>query len=112
MATSAPLIRRLTLSVLSLLTLLFAQQGALLHELSHWHVPSQSVEVKAEAASADTDLCLDCLAFAQAAGLAQFDLPDLPIRQGLGDHFISEVAGSVTEASTPALRSRGPPLSV
>jgi hypothetical protein len=110
MATSPPLIRRLTLSVLLLLTLLFTQQGALLHELSHWHVPSKSLEVKAEAASVDTDFCLDCLAFAQAAGLAQFDLPALPSHEGLSYHFVTEAAGSVAEASTPALRSRGPPL--
>jgi len=112
MATSPPLIRRLTLSVLLLLTLLVTQQGALLHGLSHWHLPSKSVEVKAEVASADTDFCLDCLAFAQAAGLAHFDLPALPGHQGLSYHFVSESASSVAEASTPALRSRGPPLFV
>ncbi len=92
--------------MLLLLTLLFTQQGALLHELSHWHVPSKSLEVKAEAASVDTDFCLDCLAF----GLAQFDLPALPSHEGLSYHFVSETAASVAEASTPALRSRGPPL--
>ena len=98
--------------MLLLLTLLFTQQGALLHELNHWHMPSQSVEVKAQAVSADTEFCLDCLAFAQAAGLAQFDLPALPSHEGLSYHFVSEAAGSVAEASTPALRSRGPPLFV
>ena len=112
MATSPSLTRRLTLSVLLLLNLLFSQQGALLHELSHWHAPSQSVEVKAEAVSADTDVCLDCLAFAQVAGLAHFDLPALPSQDGLSYHFVSETANSVAEASTPALRSRGPPLFV
>ena len=110
MATSPSLIRRLTLSVLLLLTLLFTQQGAQLHELSHWHAPSKSVTMTAEAASIDTDFCLDCLAFAQVAGLAQFDLPALPSHDGLGDPFVSEAADSVAEASTPALRSRGPPL--
>ncbi len=111
MATSPSLVRRLALSALLLLTLLFTQQGALLHELSHWHVPSKpAVEAKAEAASADTDFCLDCLAFAQVAGVAQFDLPALPSQQGLSYHFASEAADSVAEASPPALRSRGPPL--
>jgi hypothetical protein len=112
MATSPPLIRRLTLSVLLLLTLLFTQQGALLHELSHWHAPSKSVEVTAEAAGVDTDVCRDCLAFAQAGGLAQFDLPALPSHEGLSYHFLFEPARSVAEASTPTLRSRGPPLFV
>ena len=102
--------RRLTLSVLLPLILLFSQQGALLHELSHWHLPSANAAVSAEAASVDSDICLDCLAFAQVAGLAQFDLPALPAHEGLGYHFVSEAAPSVAEASTPALRSRGPPL--
>ena len=111
MATSPSLIRRLTLSALLLLTLLFTQQGALLHELSHWHLPSKpAVEAKAEAASVDTDFCLDCLAFAQVAGVAHFDLPALPSQEGLSYHFASEAADSVAEASTPAPRSRGPPL--
>jgi hypothetical protein len=112
MATSPSLIRRLTLTVLLPLVLLFSQQGALLHELSHWHFASPTVEAKAEAAtSVDADICLDCLAFAQVAGLAQFDLPALPSHEGLSYHFVSEAARSVAEASTPALRSRGPPLS-
>ena len=110
MAKSPSLIRRLTLSVLLPLILLFSQQGALLHELSHWHVPSTNAEATAQAASVDSDVCLDCLAFAQVAGLAQFDLPPAPTPQGLGYHFVSEAALSVAEASTPALRSRGPPL--
>lgn len=112
MATSPSPIRRLTLSVLLLLALLFTQQGAMLHGLSHLHLPSKSVEVKAEAASIDTDFCQDCLAFAQAAGLAQFDLPALQSHEGLSYHFVSEAVGSVAETSTPALRSRGPPLFV
>lgn len=110
MARSPFLIRRLTLSVLLLFTLLFTQHGALLHELSHWHLPSPTTQATAEAVSVDTDICLDCLAFAQVAGLAQFDLPALPSHEGLSYHFVSETADSVAEASTPALRSRGPPL--
>ena len=112
MAKSPNLLRRLTLSVLLPLILLFSQQGALLHELSHWHLPSSNAAAASvEAASVDSDICLDCLAFAQVAGLAQFDLPALPTHDGLGYHFVSEAARSVAEASTPALRSRGPPLS-
>ena len=109
MAASPSPVRRLTLSVLLLLTLLLTQQGALLHGLSHWHLPSKSAELKAEAASIDTDFCRDCLAFAQAAGLAQIDLPAVPSHEGLGYHFVSEPVSSVAETSTPALRSRGPP---
>ena len=110
MAASPSLSRRLTFSVLLLFTLLFTQQGALLHELSHWRLPSPSVQAKVEAVSVDADICLDCLSFAQVAGLAQFDLPVLASRDGLSYHFVSEAAHSVAEASPPALRSRGPPL--
>jgi hypothetical protein len=112
MAQSAPLIRRLTLSVLLPFILLFSQQGALLHELSHWHPASSpaKAEARVEAASVDADICLDCLGFAQVAGLAQFDLPALPSAEGLQYHFLSESSRNVAEASTPALRTRGPPL--
>ena len=111
MAQSAPLIRRLTLSVLLPFILLFSQQGALLHELSHWHLTSSpaKAEARAEAVGVDTDICLACLGFAQVAGLAQFDLPALPSSAGLQYHFFSESSRSVVEASTPALRTRGPP---
>ena len=102
--------RRRLSSLLLAFCLVFSQQGALLHELSHWHLPSTSAEASAQAASVDSDVCLDCLAFAQVAGLAQFDLPALPAHEGLGYHFVSEAAPSVAEASTPAPRSRGPPL--
>ena len=111
MARSPSLIRRLTLSVLLPLVLLFSQQGGLLHELSHWHLPAPTSDAKAHSASVDKDVCLDCLAYAQIAGLAQFDLPVLPSQEGLSYHYVPEAARSVAEASTPALRSRGPPLS-
>ena len=110
MSIRASFLRRLTLALLLPLVLLFSQQGALLHELSHWHVPATGVESTAQASSADTDFCLDCLAFAQVAGLAQFDLPVLPVADGLSHHLVSDAARSVAEAALPAPRSRGPPL--
>ncbi len=110
MAKSPSLIRRLTLSVLLPLLLLFSQQGALLHELSHWHPAPHDVDMQVQAqSSADADICLECLGFAQVAGLAHFDLPALPGQDGLSYHFLALPSRSVAEAAPPALRSRGPP---
>ena len=112
MAKSHSLLRRLTLSVLLPLFLLLSQQGALLHELSHIHAGSgpAKAEVRAEASSLDTDICLDCLGFGQIAGLAQFDVPAMPSPDGLRHHLVAESSRSVAEADAPAPRTRGPPL--
>ena len=110
MASSSSLLRRLTLSVLLPFVLLFAQQGALLHELSHWHAQHSSAEQKVEASGVDSDFCLTCLTFAQVAGLAKFEVAKAPSAPALRYHFASEATRSVADASTPALRSRGPPL--
>jgi hypothetical protein len=112
MAKSHSLIRRLTLSVLLPLFLLFTQQGALLHELSHLHANAgpAKAEVRAEAVSVDTDICLDCLGFGQVAGLAQIDLPVMPSLEGLEHQMVAQASRSVAEAGVPAARTRGPPL--
>jgi hypothetical protein len=114
MATPFSLIRRLTLSILMPLILLLSQQGALLHELSHWHPVSVSASSGAEvqALDVDHDLCLTCLSFAQIGGLAKFDAVAAPKLDGLRYHFASEPVRSVAESSLPVARSRGPPQSV
>lgn len=109
MAPRLSVFRRLTLSVLLPLLLLFAQQGALLHEWSHWHFESAAAVQQVQAASTDGDICLTCLAFAQIAGLAKFDVAAMPVAPGLRYHFASEPARDVAEAARPAVRSRGPP---
>ena len=63
-------LRRFALSVVLPLVLLLSQQGALLHELSHWRVPASSAVQTAGSASADSDLCLACLAYSQVGHLA------------------------------------------
>jgi hypothetical protein len=113
MATPFSFLRRLTLSILMPL-LLLSQQGALLHELSHWHpVPvAVSTEAQVQSLDVDHDICLICLSFAQIGGLAKFDAPAVPKVDGLRYHFASEPVRSVAESSLPAARSRGPPTSV
>jgi hypothetical protein len=112
MATPLSLIRRLTLSILMPFILLLSQQGALLHELSHWHPVSASSEPAAQSLDVDHDICLTCLSFAQMGGLAKFEALVAPKVDGLRYHFASEPVRSVAESSLPVARSRGPPTSV
>jgi hypothetical protein len=110
MAIPFSLLRRLTLSVLLPLALLIAQQGAMLHEWSHWHAAKAGVEQQLETASAaDRDLCLTCLGFAQIAGLAKFDVAILPTSPALRDRFQAQSVRDVADRATPPARSRGPP---
>jgi len=103
---------RLTLSVLMPFILLLSQQGALMHELSHWHSVADSAASapKAEAHDVDRDVCLTCLSFAQIGALAKFDAVVVPKADGLQYHFAPETVCSVAAASLPLARSRGPPL--
>lgn len=120
MATPQSLIRRLTLSILMPLILLLSQQGALLHELSHWHTPAASTsgsalasdDQQAQASAVDGDLCLTCLAFAQVGGLARFEVPVAPKLDSLAYHFATEPVRHVAELALPVARSRGPPSTV
>ena len=113
MATPLSLIRRLTLSILMPFILLLSQQGALLHELGHWHPTSVSAsEAQAVSLDVDHDICLTCLSFAQLGGLAKFDALPAPKLDSLRYHFASELIRSVAESSLPVARSRGPPTSV
>jgi len=116
MTKPSHLIRRLTLSFLLPLVLLLSQQGALLHEISHWHFsPPGTTSVvgeQAQAVSADGDFCLTCLAYAQVGGLAKFEIPVAPSLDSLTYHFAPEPVRHVAEATRPSARNRGPPLTV
>ncbi len=102
------------MSILLPLVLLFSQQGALLHELNHWHFAAGGASAgaggQAQAVDADSDFCLTCLAFAQVGGLAKVEMPVAPAMDGLRYHFAPESVRHVAEATTPAARNRGPPL--
>ncbi len=114
MALPYSLIRRLTLSILMPFILLLSQQGALQHELSHWHVASAATgqQALAQASDVDSDICLTCLGFAQVGGLAKFDVPLPPKLDSLSYHFATEPVRHVAEPALPAVRSRGPPETV
>jgi hypothetical protein len=101
--------RRVSLAWLLSLLLVFAQLGALLHELGHLsqgaaHGGAQLTQLH----DADRGSCATCQGFAQVtnpAGSAHASLPAIAARllPGAGpDHVF-------TGADTPTPRSRGPP---
>jgi hypothetical protein len=95
--------------LLGLLTLLLvAQQGAVVHELSHVTGTGSESAVKAARSAIDSN-CAQCPAFAQVATPAfshSFDIPQL-VRQGLDP--IARPLYLVLDSAVPTPRSRGPP---
>jgi hypothetical protein len=60
--------RRLSLPWIISFLLVFAQHGAVLHEISHLHFnPAESATLQQSQEAADTSLCPTCQAFAQIA---------------------------------------------
>jgi len=91
------------------LLLVFAQHGAVLHEISHLHLDRTAGATLLQAQqSADTSSCLTCQAFAQvvnpasgtAALAATCSAPVIPARAP---------CYAIIGAAAPTPRSRGPP---
>jgi len=102
--------RRLGLSWVLSLLLVFVQQGALLHEISHLQ---QSLQRAGETLRADTGRtgnapCLTCEAFSQAASPALGGSPPITPSSAV---FLPTIYASHTAAGVevPTPRSRGPP---
>jgi hypothetical protein len=85
--------------------LLFAQQGELRHEYSHYAKTPAGTQKKAP----DTDHCPLCLAYAHLSGAAKTDVAAPVLLSHLSFHYTPafEVASVDGEAVAP--RSRGPP---
>jgi hypothetical protein len=90
------------------LLLVFAQQGALLHELSHVY-RSGAPEFTSGATFLDGKLCEGCLAFGQAANPASGTLLVARVVAAVR-HVSPEPEYSIIAAGAPAPRSRGPPI--
>jgi len=90
------------------LLLVFAQQGALLHELSHVY-RTGAPELTSGAAYLDGKLCETCLAFAKAANPASGTLL-VPRIVAAVRHVSPDPEYSIIAAGAPAPRSRGPPI--
>lgn len=102
--------RRLCLSWVLSLSLLFAQHGAVLHELSHLTHAGHSAGavLGAQLQPAASGLCSTCEAFAQIANPASAAATDLAVCPAA---LIPapEPRFTLVGADAPSPRSRGPP---
>ena len=90
------------------LLLLTAQQGAVVHELSHVFGADQA-QVRVDAGGAVDTTCALCPAFAQAATPAFSHSLQIPLLVRIGSQLIAEPPFLAVDASAPRPRSRGPP---
>ena len=98
-----------TLKIVSLLlVLLFAQQGAVVHELSHLRAASGSV-LNVDSGKADAP-CALCPAFAQASAPAFSPSFDIPLLARASVEPVLKPLFAAIEAAVPPPRSRGPPV--
>jgi hypothetical protein len=100
--------RRRHWSLLLPFLLLFAQQGAFRHELSHLPKPTL---VCVKEAPAVQDHCPLCLAFAHLSGAAKTEIAPFALAQDLVFALAPEPRASDASLAPPAPRSRGPPFS-
>ena len=97
--------RKLYWALLLPFFLLFAQQGELRHEYSHYGKPPAGSQKKAP----DTDHCPVCLAYAHLSGAAKTEVGAPVLLSHLAFHYALafEIASADTQVASP--RSRGPP---
>jgi hypothetical protein len=99
---------RIRLTCVLALLLVFAQQGAMLHELSHVY-RTGTAHLQNEDTRLDGKLCEVCLAFAQVANPASGTLIVPPTIAAVR-HVRRDPEFSIIAADAPAQRSRGPPV--
>jgi len=99
---------RLFRSLLVPLLLVIAQQGAMLHELSHY-APTEAVG-DSKKQSPRGDVCELCLAFAQIGSAAPAPSVVAPLLPDLIHELAPVKPVRLEAAELPAERSRGPPL--
>ena len=98
---------RLFRSLFVPLLLVVAQQGGMLHELSHYAPAERAGDTKKQ--SHRSDVCDLCLAFAQIGSAAPVQhVAPLPLA-GLSHEVAPVVPGHLEVVHLPAERSRGPP---
>ena len=91
-----------------LFVLMVAQQGAVVHELSHVSRLG-SVELQLKSGGAAEALCVACPAFAQVVTPAFSHAFHVPARIRVCAERQAELLFSVADAPVPLSRSRGPP---
>jgi len=93
-----------------LLLLMTAQQGAVVHELSHLS-GANHVELGVPSDGAADSSCALCLAFAQVVTPAVSHSFHVPLLVRFALEPISEPRFAAIDAAVPRPRSRGPPAS-
>ena len=101
--------RSLLRSLLLPLLLLLAQQGALLHELSHYAKPQTQEEGGDKKQPSHAEACSLCLAFAQVESAAPTHVSMAPLLAQLSFELTPVDPVYVATTPLPAERSRGPP---
>ena len=103
--------RRLGLALLLPLFLVFAEQGALLHKLSHTYYSGRALhaQMSDDSGLIDNDICPECRAFGQIANPVG-GVISLPIVIPSNYLPIPDSAYRVATADAPTPRSRGPPV--
>jgi hypothetical protein len=98
--------RKLYWALLLPLVLLFAQQGEVRHEYSHY---GEALAGSQRKAPVDSDHCQLCLAYAHLSGGAKTEVAATALLVDVSFHFAPAVenASVASEAASP--RSRGPP---
>jgi hypothetical protein len=90
------------------LLLLFSQQDALVHELSH--IGEELAQLQSPSKQVpDSKPCAKCIVFAHIAGAVHSEAPQLPA-QNLAYAQPGQAQVASFAAETPSPRSRGPPL--
>jgi hypothetical protein len=103
--------RRLHISIVISLLLLLAQQGAVLHEMSHIvRAGVSGADVAVQADSALEKTCELCLAFSQVANPAGHSIT-VPMFEPTACAAGSNPFRAAAPAAIPTPRSRGPPTS-
>jgi hypothetical protein len=98
--------RKLYWAPLLSLFMLFAQQGELRHEYSHYGEPPAGSQQKAPGG---VDHCPLCLAYAHLAGAAKTEVLAPAPLSDLSFHHAPAFGGASAETEVAAPRSRGPP---
>ena len=91
-----------------LLLLMVAQQGAVVHELSHVSGANQ-LDLRVQSDGAADKTCALCPAFAQVVTPTFSHSFHIPLLVRLALERVSELQYAVVDAAVPRPRNRGPP---
>ena len=98
--------RRLYWALVLPFFLLFAQQGEMRHQFSHY---AEAVAGSKTKAPVDSDHCQSCLAYAHLSGVAKTEVAATVLLADVTFHFAPAIEGAGVAAETASPRSRGPP---